>query len=670
MTNARFGGPDIPHGAGSAVVMDQPKADPRQASSLIKVGLFGKYGASNIGNDASLEALLTYLQTCTPPVLIDALCTGPEAVKARFNIDARALQWSHLGKPPESRAGAMVRKSIGLVVDAFRIAAWTRRHDTVLIPGTGVLEASLPIIPRSFPYYMLLLCAAGRLFGTKVALVDVGAGAVNQRGTRWAYDWVVRLSTYRSYRDEASRASLSRRGLDVSSDQVYPDLAFALPAPEPARGDPQVVGIGVMDYHGNNDKRRHGKHLRESYLTEMKRFVRWLVDNGRDVRLFVGDANGSDDVVVREILADIRAHQPHLDPTRVIAEPVASFAELMRAISNVGSVVAVRYHNVLCALKLSKPTISISYSGKHDALMTAMGLAEFCHPVATLDSPRLVRQFEELQRRSEELRQTLTESNAKKSRLVEDQFAALSAELFHACSHPPNGTTAQPTATTNPRATNTYDKAFWKSENLKFSEPWYRLEKAARLITSLAGDRHCTLLDVGCGPATLMRLLPPNIDYYGIDIAIQSPAPNLLEADVLKASIRFQDKHFDIVVAEGLFEYLGDFQSQKFSEIVQLLNPNGHFVVSYTNFDHRKAHISELFSNVQSSAEFRTSLSRYFKIDRIVTESHNWKHAQPNRPWLKALNLRLNTSIPFVSRKLAVEHFFVCSPLGDADARS
>lgn len=211
-------------------------------------------------------------------------------------------------------------------------------------------------------------------------------------------------------------------------------------------------------------------------------------------------------------------------------------------------------------------------------------------------------------------------------------------------------------------AANTYDKAFWKTENLKFSEPWYRLEKASRLVASLARGRHCTLLDVGCGPATLMRLLPANIEYYGIDIAVQNPAPNLIEADVLQAPIRFEDKHFDIVVAEGLFEYLGGSQSEKFGEIADVLNPGGVFVVSYTNFGHRRAYISELFSNVQSFDEFKASLSRHFHIDRVIPESHNWKHAQPNRPWLKAVNLRVNKPLPLVSRWLAVEYFFICSP--------
>jgi SAM-dependent methyltransferase len=209
-----------------------------------------------------------------------------------------------------------------------------------------------------------------------------------------------------------------------------------------------------------------------------------------------------------------------------------------------------------------------------------------------------------------------------------------------------------------------YKRGFWGKENLKFSEPWYRLLKSAQLIGRLAGGRECTLLDIGCGPATLMRLLPANIQYYGIDIAIQNPAPNLIEADLLASPIAFGERTFDLVVALGVFEYLGTFQSQKFAEIAKLLDNKGKFVVSYTNFGHRKKRIYEAFSNVQPLDSFRQELSRYFTIDRSFPASHNWKHSQPSRPLVKAINMRVNVRIPLISPVLGVDYFFICSARG------
>ena len=209
-----------------------------------------------------------------------------------------------------------------------------------------------------------------------------------------------------------------------------------------------------------------------------------------------------------------------------------------------------------------------------------------------------------------------------------------------------------------------YKKDFWNKENLKYSRPHYRMEKAARIINKLAKSRERTLLDVGCGPATLMSLLQPNIRYHGIDIAIHDPAPNLIEADFLEVPIRFGDKRFDIIIAQGVFEYVGNFQSQKFAEIAELLKPGGVFVVSYVNFDHRCKALYWPYSNVQPFSEFRKGLAAHFKIRRFFPTSHNWNPTEPNRKLVRDVNMHINVNIPFISPMLAVEYFLICSARG------
>ena len=178
-------------------------------------------------------------------------------------------------------------------------------------------------------------------------------------------------------------------------------------------------------------------------------------------------------------------------------------------------------------------------------------------------------------------------------------------------------------------AVKSYKRDFWIKENQKHVPAHYRLQKAARVVSDIARGRECDLLDVGCGPATFGSILPRNIHYHGIDLAIHDPAPNLIETDILENPIKFGNKQFDIIVALGVFEYVGSFQSQKFGEIAQLLNERGKFVVSYTNFDHHDKHIFEAFSNVQSFGDFRQSLARHFTIARSFPASHNWHGGQP-----------------------------------------
>ncbi|MEU9183731.1 polysaccharide pyruvyl transferase family protein [Streptomyces sp. NPDC048484] len=410
----------------------------------VRVGVFGLLGSGNLGNDGSLEAVLGYLRAEHPEAAVAALCGGPEVVAARYGIPAARLHWYRGEYRTASRAGAIAGKGLGKLVDVFRTAAWVRRHDVVIVPGMGVLEATLPLRPWGFPYSLFLLCASGRLFGTRVALVGVGAAAIGNRPTRTLVRWSARLATYRSYRDDLSRDAMRAMGVDTARDEVYPDLAFSLPTPTPIPTQaptpaPQVsapseqaispsgpVCVGVMAFHGGNDDRARAEDIYRRYLDGTTRFVRALAEDGRAVRLLTGDE--CDEPVVASILAAV-------DSPLVTAAETSSLADLMKEMAAADSVVATRYHNLICALKVGTPTLAVSYAAKSDALMAQMGLDAYCHPAREVDADRLLEQFRALEQSSAELRQTLGERNLAAARRLEHQFTALTAALFPATDH-------------------------------------------------------------------------------------------------------------------------------------------------------------------------------------------------------------------------------------------
>lgn len=396
--------------------------------SVPRVGLFGLLGVGNLGNDGSLEALLAFLRAEHPDAIVSCLCAGPEQVTARYGIPATPLHWSSSEYQTVSGLPGIASKAMGKIIDVFRTLSWVRRQDVVIVPGMGVLEATLPLRPWGFPYALFLLCASGRLTGTRVALVGVGADVIHQRATRWILTRAARLARYRSYRDALSRDSMQEMGVDVTADEVYPDLAFGLPVPPATPPATGTVGIGVMAYHGGNDDRGRAVEIHRAYVDTMKHFVRWLIDGGRQVRLFTGDQ--SDESVVTEILSDLRTYRPKLDSSHVVAEPASTLQDLMRQMAAVDTVVATRYHNVLCALKLSKPTLSIGYATKNDVLMAGMGLGEFCQSARSVDLDRLIEQFSTLESRREQLVDTMAERSRANVRRLEHQFAALSAVVL------------------------------------------------------------------------------------------------------------------------------------------------------------------------------------------------------------------------------------------------
>jgi hypothetical protein len=159
-----------------------------------------------------------------------------------------------------------------------------------------------------------------------------------------------------------------------------------------------------------------------------------------------------------------------------------------------------------------------------------------------------------------------------------------------------------------------------------------------------------------------MGLLRPNVHYFGIDIALPRRQPNLLEIDILQYPVTFNDRRFDIVVAQGLFEYMAEQQDEKLSEISAILMPNGRFVTSYVNFAHRRRDFY-IYNNVQPLSEFRGCLEKHFTVERSFPTSHNWRHNEPERPLLQQMNMGFNLNVPYLSPLLAVEYLFVCKPL-------
>ncbi|MFJ8187027.1 polysaccharide pyruvyl transferase family protein [Streptomyces sp. NPDC096105] len=385
-----------------------------------RVGIFGLFGSGNVGNDGSLEAVLGHLRAAHPDAALDALCGGPETVTARYGVPAARLHWYRGEYRTASRLKDVAGKGAGKLVDAFRIAAWVRRHDVVVVPGTGILESTLPLRPWGMPYSLFLVCAAGRLLGTPVALVGVGASETGSRAVRALTRWAARLAAYRSYRDTLSRDAMRATGVDTRGDEVYTDLVFALPTPPP--GDPAGPGgpvcVGVMDFGGNNDERDRAEELRRRYLDGTTRFVRALAAEGRPVRLLTGD--DVDRPVTEAILEAV-------DSPLVTAAATASLGDLMKEMAVADTVVATRYHNLVCALKVGTPVLALSYAAKSDRLMADMGVGEYCHAAREIDAGRLLEQFRELERNRSAVRRTLAGRGPVLAGRVRQQFAALSA---------------------------------------------------------------------------------------------------------------------------------------------------------------------------------------------------------------------------------------------------
>jgi len=391
-----------------------------------RVGLFGLLGSGNIGNDASVEAIMRYLRAEYPDATIDAMCKGWERMRDRYGIAATPLQWQQDHVRPGRTGKALA--ALGKLIDGFRTAAWVRGHDVVIIPGMGILDPTLPLSPWSTPYAVYLLAAWGRVFGAKVALVAVGADKASARTTQSLYSRTARLAAYVSFRDQGSRETLEREGVDVSAFSVHPDLVWTIPATREQPEDPKLVAVGVMAYYGGQADRARAAEVFASYTESVAEFTGWLLDTGHDVRLFYGDE--ADQAALEKILADVRSARPGLAPGRLTPYYPATHEDVTDLLGPVAAVVATRLHSLMFALKLGKPTIALSYARKIDAMMADLGLGEYCLPAGSVDVEALQALFTDVELRQHEISREVWKRAAECSLAARAQLTELSDVLF------------------------------------------------------------------------------------------------------------------------------------------------------------------------------------------------------------------------------------------------
>jgi len=408
----------------------------RRTRPAMRIGLIGLFGLGNAGNDGSLEAMLIFLRKVRPDAELICFCAVNSGASEKVAPDFR-LPTVPLAVPRP--AGGLLRvldmlslKAPRQLASLVRSIAQARKLDLLIAPGMGMLD-DFTDRPLAMPLALFGWCLAARLCGARIAFVSVGAGPITHPISRWLLKSAAAMARYRSYRDTISKNFMESIGFDTRDDAVYPDIAFKLPAPpsrprQPRANGTLTVGVGVMAYQGWRDGDPRGETIYSAYLEKITCFVLWLLDRGHVVRILMGDA--ADRRAVTDVVTRVASARPDLPEGRLLAEPSCSLHELMHQIAETDVVVATRFHNVVCALKLGKPTVSIGYGEKNAALMAEMGLDRFCQHIERLQLDLLIEQFTLLLAGRQSYEQSIRETNAVYQRRLKQQDLLLAARVL------------------------------------------------------------------------------------------------------------------------------------------------------------------------------------------------------------------------------------------------
>jgi polysaccharide pyruvyl transferase WcaK-like protein len=364
-----------------------------------RVALYGYLGSGNIGNDATFEVVLGWLKSAHSDVDVGCITIAPEVMTARYGVPSAPLAWRSPGQKG-NRVLLASRKLLGRLLDAPHSFALAGLADAIIVPGMGVLEDTLGVSPWGLPYWLFLIAVACRLRKRRFVLLDVGAAWAANPLTRRLYVATVGLATHVSYRDRASAAAMARAGAR-EPDAVAPDLAFAHPAPTPTEPEPGRLVVGVMAYYARGDDPVRGADVRRRYVATMAAALAEVASAGDHVVLIGGDRVDVD--VAREMRAAIFASRPAIPEDAVVVRELTTFAEVTEEMMRAQVVVATRFHNLICALRVGRPTVSIGYASKSRHLMEALGLDGYCQDIERLSASLLVAQVRDAQNDAEEL---------------------------------------------------------------------------------------------------------------------------------------------------------------------------------------------------------------------------------------------------------------------------
>jgi polysaccharide pyruvyl transferase WcaK-like protein len=372
-----------------------------------RVALFGYFGSSNLGNEATLQAMLYNLRRFWPDAEVTCICTNPSRAAAIHHVNAVPLAATHVPSwRAQSAPARLLRKicrvGVGLAWEPYswlKGLATLRHTEMLIIPGTGLLTDAYGLSGGG-PYSLVKWTLIAKACRCRVVFLSVGAGPLRRAIGRRLVRLALSLADLRSYRDGSTKRYLQSIGVQIDRDLVYPDLAFSLPEAslpkETTHGDRSIVAVGLMEPSGTHGSRGMSEEAHRAYIEALVAFAGWLVGRGYDVRVLVGDHSNDLDATL-EFSDLLRKRTPGAEK-RVVDDPISSVDELLSEIGRTDLAVATRFHGVLLALLCDKPTVSISFHEKCDALMSAMGMTEYRLDMNSLTADALIENFRRLER--------------------------------------------------------------------------------------------------------------------------------------------------------------------------------------------------------------------------------------------------------------------------------
>jgi polysaccharide pyruvyl transferase WcaK-like protein len=419
-----------PHQSGRESCVERvPVALPRSG----RIGLLAHCGTGNLGDDATVAAVLHHIRSRWPEAYLAGLSMDPEDSARRHGIPCFAMrqsvfaferEWSSALHPVDSgnsvhRLKAALKKTGPLfrAAKAIRYTTIVRPvqfiREIVFLSRSLLLVCELDLIvvcgggqlldwggPWAFPYTLFKWILLAKCAGVKWVFLNSGAGPLDAFLSRWFAKRTLSLADYISLRDRASGDVLRKIGfrgkINIAADSVWGlQLPDGLATERSGPREQLVIGIAPMAY---GDSSRHWVDDNLAYrrlIDGLAEFSGRMLQRGHQIKLFSSDI-WFDSRALDDLEAAIHRDYPALAPGHVTQDVISDTGALLAALSRVDCYVTCRFHGVIFASLLNVPTLALTPHPKVTTLMKDMGLSEYCIGITNCDPEWLTASFDRL----------------------------------------------------------------------------------------------------------------------------------------------------------------------------------------------------------------------------------------------------------------------------------
>jgi polysaccharide pyruvyl transferase WcaK-like protein len=420
-----------------------------------RIGLLEHVGYGNLGDDATVAAVMHSIKNRRPEASIVGITLNPYDTQKRHGITSYAIRREcKLPPPPPTdensrttpglklkavlrkhpilhwvarvvkavtiRAPRAVVQEFLFLIESFRI---TKSLDVLIVSGGGQLRDSAAG-PYKFPSTLFKWVILAKLTGAQCYFINVGAGPLKTWTGRFFLRHALPLADYTSFRDEKSRLLIRQIGFTGTS-RVHADCVYGLPLPERtiARRSPgsreSVVGISPMRVHWDQNPRTYS-HI----IQQLGHFGAWLARAQHDLQLFSTELS-CDSQPIADLQMAIRSECPS---SRITCPNIDGIDALLLRMSSMDYVVTCRFHGVVFAHLLNIPVLAISHHPKVAALMKDIGLSDYCLDIDLFNVDQLIRTFNQLVANAPAIKDIMAERAAQYRGELDRQFASLFPE--------------------------------------------------------------------------------------------------------------------------------------------------------------------------------------------------------------------------------------------------